>query len=98
MALSKLPGKSVTEMHWLISSQRVMKSNSLFSDFLLMAICWEETFFNNIFQEEGGTGVGFGQVEPAEFGNFESETAMKNGYFVLGLPTRLITKNSLGKT
>jgi hypothetical protein len=33
----------------------------------LIGIFWEESLFNNVFQGGGGTGVGFGQVEPAEF-------------------------------
>jgi hypothetical protein len=38
-----------------------------FPDRLLIGIFWEETLFNNIYQIGGGTGVGFGQVEPSEF-------------------------------
>jgi hypothetical protein len=35
------------------------------TDELIMAICWEETFFNNV-KQDGGTAIGFGQMEPRE--------------------------------
>jgi hypothetical protein len=59
------PGKSFVQMFDLIYSNNFARPT--FSDRLLIAIFWEETLFNNIFQIGGGTGVGFGQVEPAEF-------------------------------
>jgi hypothetical protein len=38
----------------------------IFSDELYLAIFWEESFFNNR-KQQGGSAVGFGQIEPAEF-------------------------------
>jgi hypothetical protein len=39
--------------------------HSAVTDELMMAICWEESFFNNI-RQDGGTAIGFGQMEPSE--------------------------------
>jgi hypothetical protein len=63
--MSRKPGKSFVQMFDLIYENNFVKAD--FSDRLLIGIFWEESFFNNIFQIGGGTGVGFGQVEPAEF-------------------------------
>jgi hypothetical protein len=49
-----------------------------FSDRFLIAIFWEESLFNNVFQGGKGTAVGFGQVEPSEFSKLKT--------YGLGLP------------
>jgi hypothetical protein len=69
---------------------------------MVLAIMWEETFFNNGRQIGGGTGQGFGQVEPSNFMYFDADggtryptnassrdagdRARKNGYAVAKLP------------
>jgi hypothetical protein len=63
--MSLRPGKSFVQMFDLVYSYNFAKAT--FSDRLLIGIFWEESMFNNVFQVGGGTGVGFGQVEPAEF-------------------------------
>jgi hypothetical protein len=65
------PDRSYQYMYKLIDQNRVQPLQDLFTDFLIMAICWEETMFRNIKQEHGGTGVGFGQTEPAEFSKLD---------------------------
>ena len=60
--VAKLPGKSYDEMKALI-----IRNHGLpyaFSYELLIAIFWEESFFNNL-KQDGGTAWGFGQVEPS---------------------------------
>ncbi|HXI59281.1 MAG TPA: hypothetical protein VNO55_24610 [Polyangia bacterium] len=64
MAVHK-PGKSFVEMFDLIYSNNFVRAD--FPDRLLIGIFWEESLFNNVYQIGGGTGIGFGQVEPAEF-------------------------------
>jgi hypothetical protein len=82
----KLPGKSYDEMKAL-----TIKNHGLpyaFSYELLIAIFWEESFFNNI-EQDGGTAWGFGQVEPSEYYKFETAQAQQLGYDVAGLPRRM---------
>jgi hypothetical protein len=67
--MSIKPSKSFVKMFDLIYTYNFMKST--FSDRLLIGIFWEESMFNNVFQIGGGTGMGFGQVEPAEFHRME---------------------------
>lgn len=84
--MPKLPGKSYDEMKALIASNHGI--GYVFSWELLIAICWEESFFNNQEQEGAGTAWGFGQVEPSEYYKFETEQAKKHGYYVANLPKR----------
>lgn len=63
--MSTKPGKSFVQMFDLVYSYNFAKAT--FSDRLMIGIFWEESMFNNVFQVGGGTGIGFGQVEPAEF-------------------------------
>lgn len=79
------PGKSFLEMMALIIRGHHIPFQ--FSHQLLVAIFWEETFFNNR-KQITGTAHGFGQVEPSEYRKFETELAKKNGYFIPGLPPR----------
>lgn len=58
-----------------------------FSTELMIAIFWEESFFNNV-KQTGGSAWGFGQVEPAEFYKFETDQAKQHGYYIGGLPRR----------
>jgi len=59
------PSLSFVKMFDLIYTYNFAKAT--FSDRLLIGIFWEESMFNNVLQTGGGTGTGFGQVEPAEF-------------------------------
>ncbi len=61
------PGKSFVKMFDLIYTTNSKFNRKEFSDRFLMAIFWEESLFNNVFQGGKGTAVGFGQVEPSEF-------------------------------
>lgn len=86
--MPKLPGKSYDEMKTLIAKNHGVPY--VFSWELLIAICWEESFFNNKEQEKGSA-WGFGQVEPSEYYKFETEEAKQHGYYVANLPPRLKT-------
>lgn len=81
MAFNK-PGKSYEDMWDLIHGN--LPPGSPFSLELILAICWEESMFNNM-EQVGGSAWGFGQVEPAEFYKFEKTDS---AYRVLGLPPR----------
>lgn len=63
--MSHEPGISFVHMFNLVYDNNFVRED--FPDRLLIGIFWEESLFNNIFQMGTGTGVGFGQVEPAEF-------------------------------
>jgi len=89
--MPKLPGKSYDEMKALISKNHGIPY--VFSWELLIAICWEESLFNNQEQEKG-TAWGFGQVEPSEFTKFESPQARQYGYYVANLPPRAKVGNA----
>jgi len=67
--MSTKPSMSFVKMFDLVYTYNFVKAT--FSDRLLIGIFWEESMFNNTFQVGGGTGVGFGQVEPAEFSRME---------------------------
>lgn len=56
--------KSYVEMLKLVRTYRWQGTPGMFSDYLIMAICWEETTFMNIPQEKGPA-RGFGQIEPS---------------------------------
>jgi hypothetical protein len=90
------PGKSYEDVWDLI--YRNLPANSPFSLELIMAICWEESLFNNI-EQIGGTAWGFGQVEPAEYYKFRTPDA---AYPVQGLPPvrnfEVEVKNKKGET
>jgi hypothetical protein len=86
MPLPKTPGKSYFAMRDLISARRIRSLRDVFTDELILAICWEETLFNNVRQEAPGTAVGFGQNEPSEFWTLKSDGARARGYFVPNLP------------
>jgi hypothetical protein len=78
------PGKSFMDMLQLIlKNQR--RPNDPFSPQLLMAIFWEETFFTNRKQVGGGTGIGFGQTEPAELPKLTTQRARDKGYELPGV-------------
>jgi len=63
------PGKSFVKMFDLLYVYNKYAWRQ-FSDRLMIAICWEETLFNNVYQAGPNTAVGFGQTEPSEFGRF----------------------------
>lgn len=93
MAKVNLPGRSFAYMSNLISLNFQVLGPTPFETETMLAIFWEETFFNNIFQTEAGNGVGFGQAEPAEFYRFDangslSQMAKAKGYLVYNLPRR----------
>jgi hypothetical protein len=62
--LPKWPGTDITTMDSLITLNNIADHSAVTGE-LIMAICWEETFFNNVRQERG-TAIGFGQMEPAD--------------------------------
>jgi len=66
LGLPELPGRTFEEMIHLVTLHNLATAKNIITDGLLLAIFWEETLFNNVFQTDG-TAVGFGQVEPAEF-------------------------------
>jgi hypothetical protein len=78
-------------MYRLIVINRIQMFKDVFTPELILGICWEETFFNNV-KQTVGTAVGFGQTEPSNFWILESADARANGYFVSGLPRRQTLK------
>jgi Transglycosylase SLT domain len=62
--LPQWPGTDVTTMDSLITFNNMADHPAVTGE-LIMAICWEETFFNNV-KQDGGSALGFGQMEPAE--------------------------------
>jgi hypothetical protein len=89
--LPKSPGMSYWDMYRLIVINRIQMFKDVFTPELILGICWEETFFNNV-KQTVGTAVGFGQTEPSNFWILESVGARANGYFVSGLPRRQTLK------
>ncbi|HMF95356.1 MAG TPA: hypothetical protein VKE96_13710 [Vicinamibacterales bacterium] len=86
MGLPELPGRTFEEMVHLVTLHNLATARNLITDGLLLAIFWEETIFNNVFQTKG-TAVGFGQVEPASFASIAS--------YKIGLPpTRKVGKKT----
>jgi hypothetical protein len=77
------PGKSFMEMLELILAHQ-RRPNDPFSPQLLMAIFWEERLFTNK-KQQGGTAIGFGQVEPAELPKLTTQRARDFGYEVPGV-------------
>jgi hypothetical protein len=74
-------------MKAMIDDYRVTMPDEVFTTELILAICWEETFFTNL-KQSSGTAVGFAQVEPSEFSKLETAEAGAKGYRVTGLPPR----------
>jgi hypothetical protein len=64
--------KTFREMWDLIAKYRWRETPAMFTNELMMAICWEESTFMNIWQEgkngAKGPAKGFGQLEPSAFG------------------------------
>ena len=60
VGLPELPGKSFGELAHLVRLYNVATARHTITDGLLLAIFWEETLFNNVFQTDG-TGVGSGK-------------------------------------
>ncbi|MEZ5427754.1 MAG: hypothetical protein R2747_15905 [Pyrinomonadaceae bacterium] len=93
MAESKLPGRSFAYMANLLNLNFQVLGPTPVGTELMLAIFWEETFFNNILQTGSGNAVGFGQTEPYEFYRFDangklSQLAAAKGYLVQNLPPR----------
>lgn len=82
------PGMAYEDMYELVYSAKPSVAK-MFSNELLIAIFWEESLFNNI-EQIGGTAWGFGQVEPREMYWLEQDQAKQYGYYVPGLPRRII--------
>jgi hypothetical protein len=95
-----LPGRSFGYMWHLLGLNFQVLGPTPVSTELMLAIFWEESFFNNVFQAGAGTAVGFGQTEPYEFYRFDAngltspnpgiaaaaKYAKAKGYLVYGLP------------
>jgi hypothetical protein len=62
--LPQQPGTDITTMDSLITFNNMADHPDVTGE-LIMAICWEESFFNNV-KQQGGTAIGFGQMEPSE--------------------------------
>jgi hypothetical protein len=62
--LPRWPGNDITTMDSLITFNNMADHPDVTGE-LIMAICWEESFFNNV-KQQGGTAIGFGQMEPSE--------------------------------
>jgi hypothetical protein len=88
MPTEKKPGLAYEDMYDLIETAKP-SSASMIGNEILIAIFWEESFFNNI-EQIGGTAWGFGQVEPAEMYWLETDEAKQYGYYVAGLPRRMV--------
>ncbi|MEO8026224.1 MAG: hypothetical protein ABI823_07110 [Bryobacteraceae bacterium] len=58
-----LPGRSFEQIQSIVYDAN---EDMIFSDELFIGLFWEESIFNNK-KQVGGTAVGFGQIEPAEF-------------------------------
>lgn len=100
MGTSRKPGCTFDYIWGLIKRNENMIHPTGISPELIVAIFWEETFFNNIFQIGAGTAVGYGQTEPAEFYRFNTNNlkghnkafadlarkAQSKGYAVNNLP------------
>jgi hypothetical protein len=100
MAIPKQPGCTFDYIWGLVDKNKSMLSGAGISPELVLGIFWEETLFNNVFQTPPGTGVGYGQTEPAEFYRFNAnnlkngnkeiaaraQKALDHGYAVFGLP------------
>lgn len=89
-----LPGRPFAYMDHLICLNFQILGPTPISTELMLAIFWEESFFNNVVQSGGGTAVGFGQTEPYEFWRFDakgssSQLAKQKGYLVHHLPQRV---------
>jgi hypothetical protein len=56
--------RSYLQMVKLIRDYRWPQTLPIFSNYLILAICWEETTFMNIHQVKGPA-IGFGQLEPS---------------------------------
>ena len=54
--LPKWPGTDITTMDGLLTFNN-QPDHPAVTDELMMAICWEETFFNNV-RQDGGTAIG----------------------------------------
>jgi hypothetical protein len=64
MPVAFFPGTDVATMSDLIFENN-NSSSSFVTDHLVMAICWEESYFTNAKQQKGSA-IGFGQMEPSE--------------------------------
>lgn len=88
-----IPARAFRYMEHLLSLNFQVLGPTPIGQELMLAIFWEETIFNNIFQSPG-TAVGFGQTEPVEFYRFDvngkhSQLAKQKGYLVHNLPKRI---------
>jgi hypothetical protein len=100
MAVPTKPSCSFDYIWGLIQKNKNILTTTGISPGVVIAIFWEETLFNNIFQTAPGTAVGYGQTEPAEFYRFNAnnlnsrnkafadlaKNAQAKGYLVSGLP------------
>ncbi len=68
--------KTYIQMTKLIRDNRFGQTPAMFSNYLMVAICWEESTFMNIPQEKGPA-AGFGQMEPSAFGLINLEYDLK---------------------
>jgi hypothetical protein len=73
--------KTFRQMWDLIAKYRWRETPAMFTNELMMAICWEESTFMNIWQEgkngARGPAKGFGQLEPSAFSAINTKFKLK---------------------
>ncbi len=111
MGIPRKPGCSFAYIWGLIKKNENMILPTGITPELVVAIFWEETFFNNVFQTDG-TAIGYGQAEPFEFYRFNANNingrnkqfadmariAQAKGYAVFNLPPIIYFKDSKGNS
>ena len=84
----RVPSFSYQEICGLVSENN-LQLFSMFTDELVIAICWEESLFNNV-KQSSGSAVGLGQVEPAELWSLKKYGLSTNASRILASPAHAI--------
>ena len=84
----KLPSFSYQEICNLVNDNHLQLYN-IFTDELIVALCWEESLFNNT-KQSGGSAVGLGQVEPGELWTLRKYGLNTNATAILANPGHAI--------
>jgi hypothetical protein len=74
------PGRTFFYMWSLVGAFQSILAPTPVDREIVIAIMWEETFYNNQPQRKRGTGQGFGQVEPSNFVNFDADSPTRPQY------------------
>jgi hypothetical protein len=86
--MARIPAFSFQDMVDLAYANN-MAMWQVFPDELVLAICWEETQFNNIPQDKGSA-VGLGQVEPSELPKLHQYGVFQDRKSILNDPANAI--------